>query len=53
MHLTNWSRLRDPVPFAGVASVLIAAAYKGWRGEPIIVERAGMRFRLPRKREIV
>jgi len=41
------------VPFAGVASVLIAAAYKGWRGEPIIVERAGMRFRLPRKREIV
>ncbi len=38
------------VPFAGVASVLIAAVWKGWRGEPVIVERAGMRFRLPRKR---
>jgi predicted PurR-regulated permease PerM len=39
------------VPFAGVASVLIAAAWKGWHGEPVVVERAGMRFRLPRKRE--
>jgi predicted PurR-regulated permease PerM len=39
------------VPFAGVASVLIDAAYKGWRGEPVVVERAGMRFRLPRKRQ--
>ena len=39
------------VPFAGVASVLIAAAWKGWRGEPVVVERAGMRFRLPRKRQ--
>lgn len=38
------------VPFAGVASVLIAAIWKGWRGEPVIVERAGMRFRLPKKR---
>jgi predicted PurR-regulated permease PerM len=39
------------VPIAGVASVLIAAAWKGWHGEPVIVERAGMRFRLPRKRQ--
>ncbi len=38
------------VPFAGVASVLIAAVWKGWRGEPVIVERAGMRFKLPKKR---
>ena len=38
------------VPFAGVASVLIAAVWKGWHGEPVIVERAGMRFRLPKKR---
>jgi predicted PurR-regulated permease PerM len=38
------------VPFAGVASVLIAAVWKGWRGEPVVVERAGMRFRLPKKR---
>jgi predicted PurR-regulated permease PerM len=38
------------VPFAGVASVLIAAIYKGWRGEPVIVERAGMRFKLPKRR---
>jgi len=38
------------VPFSGVASVLIAAAWKGWRGEPVVIERAGMRFRLPRKR---
>ena len=38
------------VPFAGVASVLIAAIWKGWRGEPVVVERAGMRFRLPKKR---
>ena len=38
------------VPVAGIASVLIAAAWKGWRGEPVIVERAGMRFRLPRRR---
>jgi predicted PurR-regulated permease PerM len=38
------------VPFAGIASVLIAAVWKGWRGEPVVVERAGMRFRLPRKR---
>jgi len=38
------------VPFAGVASVLIAAAWKGWRGEPVVVERAGMRFKLPKKR---
>jgi predicted PurR-regulated permease PerM len=38
------------VPFAGIASVLIAAAWKGWRGEPVVVERAGMRFRLPKKR---
>jgi predicted PurR-regulated permease PerM len=40
------------VPIAGVASVLIAAVWKGWRGEPVVVERAGMRFRLPRKREL-
>jgi predicted PurR-regulated permease PerM len=38
------------VPFAGVASVLIAAAWKGWHGEPVVVERGGMRFRLPKKR---
>jgi predicted PurR-regulated permease PerM len=38
------------VPVAGVASVLIAAVWKGWRGEPVVVERAGMRFRLPKKR---
>jgi predicted PurR-regulated permease PerM len=40
------------VPVAGVASVLIAAAWKGWRGEPVIVERAGMRFRFPKKRVV-
>jgi predicted PurR-regulated permease PerM len=40
------------VPVAGVASVLIAAAWKGWHGEPIVVDRAGMRFRLPRKRQM-
>jgi predicted PurR-regulated permease PerM len=39
------------VPFAGVASVLIDAAWKGWRGEPVVVDRGGMRFRLPRKRQ--
>lgn len=38
------------VPFAGVASVLSAAVWKGWRGEPIVIERAGMRFRLPKRR---
>ena len=39
------------VPVAGIASVLIAAVWKAWRGEPIVVERGGMRFRLPRKRQ--
>jgi predicted PurR-regulated permease PerM len=39
------------VPFAGIASVLIAAIWQGWHGEPVVVDRAGMRFRLPRKRE--
>ncbi len=38
------------VPFAGIASVLIDAAWKGWHGQPIVVERAGMRFKLPRRR---
>jgi predicted PurR-regulated permease PerM len=38
------------IPIAGVASVLIDAAWKGWHGEPVVVERGGMRFRLPRKR---
>lgn len=38
------------VPFAGIASVLIAAAWKSWRGEPVVVDRGGMRFRLPKKR---
>jgi predicted PurR-regulated permease PerM len=38
------------VPVAGILSVLIDAAYKAWRGEPVIIERAGMRFRLPRRR---
>jgi predicted PurR-regulated permease PerM len=41
------------VPIAGVASVLIAAAWKGWHREPVVVVRAGMRFRLPRKRATV
>jgi predicted PurR-regulated permease PerM len=39
------------VPVAGIASVLIAAVWKAWRGEPVVVDRAGMRFRLPRKRQ--
>jgi predicted PurR-regulated permease PerM len=39
------------VPVAGILSVLVAAAYKGWRGEPVVIERAGMRFRLPRRRK--
>jgi len=30
--------------------VLIAAVWKGWRGEPVIFERAGMHFKLPKKR---
>ena len=34
----------------GILNVLIAAAYKAWRGEPVVVDRAGMRFRLPRRR---
>jgi predicted PurR-regulated permease PerM len=38
-------------PVAGIASVLIAAVWKAWRGEPVVVERGGMRFRLPRKRQ--
>lgn len=38
------------VPVAGIVSVWMAAAWKGWHGEPVVVERAGMRFRLPRKR---
>lgn len=38
------------VPFAGIASVLIAAIWKGWHGEPVVVDRAGMRFKLPKKR---
>ena len=38
------------VPVAGILSVLVAAVYKGWRGEPVVVERAGMRFRLPRRK---
>lgn len=38
------------VPLAGIASVLIQAAWKGWHGQPVVIERAGMRFRLPRKR---
>ena len=38
------------VPVAGIASVLIDAAWKGWHGQPVVVERAGMRFRLPRRR---
>jgi len=40
------------VPVAGIISVLVAAVYKGWRGEPVVVERAGMRFRLPRRKHI-
>lgn len=38
------------VPLAGIASVLIQAAWKGWHGQPVVIERAGMRFRFPRKR---
>jgi predicted PurR-regulated permease PerM len=38
------------VPIAGVLSVLVSAAWKGWHGQPVVVERAGMRFRLPRRR---
>jgi predicted PurR-regulated permease PerM len=38
------------VPFAGIASVLIAAAWKSWRGEPVVVDRGGMSFRMPKKR---
>ena len=38
------------VPVAGIASVLIDAVWKGWHGQPVIIERAGMRFRLPRRR---
>jgi predicted PurR-regulated permease PerM len=41
------------VPLAGIASVLVSAAWKGWHGQPIVVERAGMRFRLPRRRKAV
>jgi predicted PurR-regulated permease PerM len=37
-------------PCAGVASVLVATPGKGWHGEPVVVERAGMRFRLSRRR---
>jgi predicted PurR-regulated permease PerM len=40
------------VPIAGVASVLIAAAWKSWHGEPVVIDRGGMRFRLPRKRQV-
>jgi predicted PurR-regulated permease PerM len=40
------------VPVAGIASVLIAAMWKGWHGEPVVIERAGMRFKLPRKRVV-
>ena len=39
------------VPVAGIASVLIAAGWKAWHGEPVVVDRAGMRFRLPKKRQ--
>ena len=38
------------VPVAGIASVLIDAAWKGWHGQPVEVERGGMRFRLPKRR---
>jgi predicted PurR-regulated permease PerM len=38
------------VPVAGITSVLIDAAWKGWHGQPVVIERAGMRFRLPRRR---
>jgi predicted PurR-regulated permease PerM len=40
------------VPFAGIASVLVDAAWKGWHGQPVVVDRAGMRFRLPRRRPV-
>jgi predicted PurR-regulated permease PerM len=41
------------VPLAGILSVLVSAAWKGWHGQPVVVERAGMRFRLPRRRKVV
>jgi predicted PurR-regulated permease PerM len=41
------------VPVAGVASVLITAIWQGLRGEPVVVDRAGMRFRMPKKRQAV
>ena len=40
------------VPVAGIASVLIAAVWKGWHGQPVEIERAGMRFRLPKRRAV-
>jgi predicted PurR-regulated permease PerM len=41
------------VPVAGILSVLISAVWKGWRGEPVEVERGNMRFRLPRRRRVI
>ncbi len=40
------------VPVAGIASVLIAAVWMGWQGKPVEIERAGMRFRLPKRRAV-
>lgn len=35
------------VPIAGVLAVLATAAFKAWRGEPVVVQRGRMRLRLP------
>lgn len=40
------------VPVAGIASVLITAVWMGWQGLPVEIERAGMRFRLPKRRAV-
>ena len=36
------------VPIIGVASVLTTAGLKAWRGEPVVVRRGDMTFRMPR-----
>ena len=38
------------VPVAGVASVLATAGLKAWHGEPVVVRRGNMTFRMPRLR---
>src|SRR5438270_4587717 len=38
------------LPAASAASVLISAGLKSWRGEPVIVKRGGLTFRMPRRK---